>query len=170
VEETLNKHFAIGTSLFAALVVLTMMRTSQPTAQEASPSTAAQSLDFEFFKTRVEPIFLKKRPGHMRCFLCHTPWSPTRSAETSAFRLEKLSPGSTFWTEEQSHRNFEVVSRLVTPGEPLSSRLVMHPLSPDAGGDIYHGGARQFESQSDPDWLTLAEWVRGQKMGGSSDK
>jgi hypothetical protein len=84
--------------------------------------------------------------------------------------LEKLSPGNTFWTEEQSRRNFEVVSLLVTPGEPLSSRLLMHPLSPDAGGDFYHGGSKQFASQDDPDWVTLAEWVRGQKAGSSSDK
>jgi hypothetical protein len=160
-----KKHFAISTSLFAALAVLTMMSTSQPAAQEASASTAAQSLDFEFFKTRVEPIFLKKRPGHARCFLCHT-----QKGNTSAFRLQKLSPGSTSWTEEQSRLNFEVASQLVVAGDPTSSHLLMHPLAPDAGGDIYHGGGRQFASQNDPDWLTLAEWVRGRRAGGSSDK
>jgi hypothetical protein len=32
---------------------------------------AAQTVDFEFFKTRVEPIFLKKRPTHARCYVCH---------------------------------------------------------------------------------------------------
>ena len=57
----MKKHFAISTILFAALAVPAMMST-QPAAQEASSSTAAQSLDFEFFKARVEPIFLKKRP------------------------------------------------------------------------------------------------------------
>jgi len=25
-------------------------------------------LDFDVFKTRVEPIFLEKRPGHARCY------------------------------------------------------------------------------------------------------
>ena len=29
------------------------------------------TLDYEFFKTRVEPIFLKKREGHTRCYVCH---------------------------------------------------------------------------------------------------
>ncbi len=139
------------TSLFAALAVLTMMSTSQPAAQKPSASTAAPSLDFEFFKTRVEPIFLKRRPGHARCYVCHSP-----SGEG---------------TEEQSRRNFELVSRLVTPGQPLSSRLLMHPLwHLEAGGDPYHEGGRQFASQNDPDWVTLAEWVRGQKAGGSSGK
>jgi hypothetical protein len=138
-----------------------------PAAQAAPPSSKAQSVDFEFFKASVEPIFLKKRPGHMRCFFCH---ARSTDCKGTAFCLENLSSGSTFWTEEQSRRNFEVVSRLVTPGEPLSSRLVMHPLSPDAGGDPFHDGGRQFESQNDPDWLTLVEWVRGHKAGGSSDQ
>jgi len=37
----------------------------------AGQQQAAPSPDFEFFKTRVEPIFLKKRPGHARCYFCH---------------------------------------------------------------------------------------------------
>ena len=120
--------------------------------QVTAPSTGAQGVDFEFFKTRVEPIFLKKRGHLVRCYVCH-------AESRTAFRLEKLAPGSTFWTEEQSHRNFEVVSQLVAPGDPTSSRLLMHPLAPTAGGDPVHNGGRQFKSQKDPDWLILAEWV-----------
>ena len=140
-----------------------------PTA--AGQQQAAPSPDFEFFKSRVEPIFLKKRPGHARCYVCHEVESGGNGGGT-AFHLEKLSPGSTFWSEEQSRRNFEVVSRLVTPGDPLKSRLLMHPLPPAAGGDIwvFHRGNWQFASQNDPDWLTLAEWVRVRKADGASDK
>jgi hypothetical protein len=29
------------------------------------------TLDYDFFKTKVEPIFLKKREGHTRCYVCH---------------------------------------------------------------------------------------------------
>ena len=164
----MQKQFAISAIWLAGLAALTMTNASQPAAQQVSASTAVPSLDFEFFKTRVEPVFLKRRPGHARCYVCH---APAGEGYRSAFQLEKLSPGSTSWTEEQSRRNFEVVSRLVTPGEPLSSRLLMHPLwHLEAGGDPYHEGGRQFLSQNDPDWLTLAEWVRGQKAGGSSDK
>ena len=163
----MKKPFAISAIWLAGLAALTMTNTSQSAAQQAPASTAVPSLDFEFFKTRVEPVFLKRRPGHARCYVCH---APAGEGYRSAFQLEKLSPGSTSWTEEQSRRNFEVVSRLVTPGEPLSSLLLMHPLVRDAGGDVSHGGGRQFASQNDPDWLTLAEWVRGQKAGGASDK
>ena len=124
--------------------------------QIASPFAAAQSLDFEVYKTRVEPIFLKKRPGHARCVVCH-------AESYTAFRLEPLSPGSATWTEEQSRRNFQVVSRLVTPGDPALSRLLIHPLSPNAGGDPFHGGGRQFASRNDFEWQAIADWVRAGK-------
>src|SRR5215469_5879399 len=116
---------------------------------------AAQSLDFQVYRTKVEPIFLKKRTGHARCVVCH-------SANNSAFRLQ-WKQGSTEFTEEESHKNFDLVSKLVKPGDPKASRLLIHPLSPEAGGDRFHGGGRQFASENDPDWKLLAEWVRGAK-------
>ncbi len=114
----------------------------------------AQSLDFETYRARVEPLFLKKRPGHARCVVCH-------EANNSAFRLQPLAPGATSWTEEQSRKNFESVSRLVKRGDPADSRLLKHPLSPEAGGDKFHGGGRQFKSQDDPDFQVVADWIRG---------
>jgi hypothetical protein len=114
----------------------------------------AQSLDFEVYRTRVEPIFLKRRPGHARCVVCH-------AASNNAFHLQPLAPGATTWTEEQSRLNFQMVSKLVTPGDPATSRLLKHPLAPEAGGDEFHSGGRQFISKDDEDWQTLADWVRG---------
>jgi len=64
---------------------------------------------------------------------------------------------------EQSRRNFENVSRLVIPGNPTGSTLLLHPLAHDAGGDQFHSGGRQFRSQDDPEWKTIAEWVRQAK-------
>jgi YVTN family beta-propeller protein len=119
-----------------------------------SPSTQTAALNFEIFKARVQPIFLKYRPGHARCYGCHI-------LAVRNFRLEALSPGSTEWTEEQSQRNFQSALRQVVPGDPGSSRLLLHPLAPEAGGDPFHSGGRQFPSQNDPDWLAMAEWVRG---------
>ena len=60
-------------------------------------------------------------------------------------------------------------TNMVVPGDPASSRLLVHPLAPQAGGDDFHGGGRQFTSQDDPDWQILAEWVRGQKAGAPSE-
>jgi hypothetical protein len=158
----------LGLLLAIALVLIIQYSSPRTKAQSAnsadadasgsmsSSSAAEPVLDYEFFKTRVEPIFLKKRPTHARCYVCH-------EAANHAFKLSKLSPGNTTWTEEESRRNFNTVSRLVTPGDPLASILLHHPLAPEAGGDAFHSGGRQFASQTDPDWQTLAEWVRGQK-------
>src|SRR5262252_9386838 len=85
----------------------------------------AQSLDYEVFKSQVEPIFLKKRGDHVRCVVCHSERS------NNAFRLEKLPKGAAFWTEEQSRRNFEMASRLVVPGDAGKSLLLSHPLAPE---------------------------------------
>jgi hypothetical protein len=121
-----------------------------------APLAAAQSLDFQLYKTKVEPIFLKKRPGHARCVACHV------DADT-AFKLQPLDEGATAWTEEQSRKNLQMVSRLVVPGDPASSRLLLHTLAPAAGGDKFHGGGRQFASRDDPEWKIIADWIRGGK-------
>lgn len=115
---------------------------------------SAQSLSFEIYRERVEPIFLKKRPNHARCVACH-------EASASNFKLQPLEPGATGWTESQSRLNFESVSHLVVPGDPAKSRLLNHPLAPEAGGDDFHGGGHQFESKDDPDWKVIEAWVRG---------
>ena len=121
-----------------------------------SPLVAqAQALDYEFFKTRVQPVFLEKRPGHTRCVVCHSERS------NNAFRLEKRSRGAATWSEEQSHRNFEMVSRLVVAGDPQAGLLLTHPLAPEAGGSAYHSGGRQFASRNDPQWKILSQWARG---------
>lgn len=136
-------------------------------SSEQSSSSVAEKqngLDYQEYKTRVEPIFLKERPGHARCYGCH-------SEGNRLFHLEKLAPGATGWNEEQSRRNFQTVSRLVVPGDPYSSLLLLHPLAPEAGGDAFHSGGRQFATQNDPDWMAMADWVRGAAVSshGSSE-
>jgi len=117
-------------------------------------AASAQTLDYQVYKSSVEPIFLKKRVGHARCVVCH-------AAANHAFRLEPLDQGATTWTEAQSRKNYETVIHLVKPGEPLSSILLIQPLAHSAGGAEFHSGGRQFASQDDPDWLTIAAWVKG---------
>ena len=135
------------------------VRTAPPVAGGA-PAASGPSLDFDFFRTRVQPIFLAKRAGHARCYVCH-------SAGTN-FRLQRLAPGATAWNEEQSRKNFEMVQRLVAPGDPEASRLLMHPLAEEAGGDLFHSGGKHWDSKNNPEWQTLAQWVRGQKAARAS--
>jgi hypothetical protein len=140
----MSNRALIGVAVLAALAV------SKP----APSAQTAPELDYEFFKSRVEPVFLTKRPDHARCYICHV-------ESNNAFHLERLSPGARAWTEEQSRRNFEMVSILVNPGDPDTSRLLLHPLGPEDGGDVFHSGGRQFPSKRDPAWRTLAAWVNG---------
>ena len=102
----------------------------------------------------MEPIFTERKPGFTRCVVCHT--------EGRVGFLQELERGADGWTDEQSRMNFEAVSRLVIPGKPLESRLLMHPLERDAGGDEFHNGGRQFTSQEDPWFQTLSAWVLGE--------
>src|SRR5215207_9932755 len=122
------------------------------------------TLDYEFFKARVEPVFLKKRPTHTRCVVCHG------EAANNAFRLARLPPGEKVWNEAQSRANFETVSKLVTPGDPGASRLAMQPLAPEAGGHVYHSGGRQFASREDPDYRNLVQWINGTTLAARSKK
>ena len=125
----------------------------------AQPKPAPQ-LDYDFYKARVEPIFLKKKDGHTRCVVCH-------SESNNFLKFEPLPKGAKAWTDEQSRRNYETVSKLATPGQPMMSRLLMHPLAPEGGGDVFHSGGRQFMSTKDPDWKAMAEWINGATLGGS---
>ena len=124
-------------------------------AQEAG-SPAASALDFEFFKTKIQPIFLAKRDGHTRCVSCHSKGTP--------MRLQPLSPGATTWNEEQSQKNFQVVRPRVVPHNLSQSMLLMHPLLADGGGDFYHSGGKHWNSFLDPEWQTIANWVCGRKL------
>jgi hypothetical protein len=118
---------------------------------------SAQSLDFETYRTKVEPIFLKKRPTHARCIVCH-------EGNRTAFRLEALAEGQKAFTPEQSRKNYDNITRMVVnKQDPNKSALLMHPLAGTAGGDEFHSGGRQFQTQTDPDWKTLADWVRTAK-------
>lgn len=130
-------------------------------AEEAPEDRGQQALDFEYYRENVEPIFLRDRGGYLAgqtaCVNCHT-WQATTPLKLET--PEEDNEGSPYWTEEQSRRNFEVVSRLVTPGNPGSSRLLLKPLSPEAGGTgNNHTGGTFWDSRDDEEWQALAEWV-----------
>ncbi len=129
------------------------LRTPPIVEQSGTMAAASAPLDFEVFRTKVQPILTSPRKGNARCTACHS------RGGGNAY-LEPLSPGSTTYTEEQSRRNFERVQRLVVPGEPLKSVLLTNPLAEEAGGSHWHGGGKHWQSQDSPEWQTLAAWVR----------
>ena len=139
--------------------VLVLLWTTPPSgAQEASSKTV--TLDYEFFKNNVQPIFMTKRVGNARCVSCHIEGTP--------MRFQALSPGATVWNDEQSRKNFDLVRSRVVPGNPGISRLLIHPLATEGGGDLYHSGGKHWKSKDDPEWQTLAAWVQGRTAAQAS--
>lgn len=135
--------------MYTTVVCWAVMLAGLLSQQPASSSAAPASLDFEVFRTKVQPIFLAKRPGHARCISCHASGTP--------LRLQPLAPGSTTWNDEDSRKNFEAVTR-VAAGSVRSS-LLRHPLAEQAGGDFFHSGGKHWDSQNDPEWQILKAWV-----------
>jgi hypothetical protein len=144
IQARLGMAVAVSLAVFAATSVTT------------GAMAAEGALDYEYYKHRVEPIFLKKRPGHARCATCHVD-------SNNAFKLQKFSGNKEAWNDEASRKNFALVSALVTPGNTGNSHLLNYPLAPEAGGNIYHSGGRQFATKNDPEWKTIAAWVNGAK-------
>lgn len=138
------------TLIAGALTLLTMSTMS------TMPALAGQqpSLDYEYFKMKVQPIFVAKRTGRARCIACHGSGTP--------LRLQPLPAGSTSWSDDDSRKNFQAMQRVAFAGN-VRSRILLHPLEETAGGDFYHSGGKHFASQNDPEWLVLKAWVLGSK-------
>ncbi len=101
---------------------------------------AADAPDFDYFKAKVQPIFVTKRPGHARCVMCH-------AEANNALRLEKLPAGQESWNEEQTRKNYDTVVKLVQAADdPLKT---------------FHSGGRQFANKNDANWKTIAAWAKG---------
>ena len=116
--------------------------------------TTPSPLDFNFFQTCVQQIFLNKREGRMECTNCH-------GSGPRGF-AQDIPEDRSYWNFEESRENFEILKRYVEPGYPLRSRFLTHPLAPEDGGDNYHSGGRRWFSKEDPEWKMLAAWVKGE--------
>jgi hypothetical protein len=136
---------------FAVLLALVCARSSLQGQGASAPLTGPKGLDFDTFRTKVQPIFLATRGEHARCYACHSQGTP--------LRLQELSPGAKEWTEEQSRANFQAMQRVVVPGQPKLSRLLLMPLAHDAGGTEFHPGGKHFNSMDDPEVKALVAWI-----------
>src|SRR5262245_37825264 len=123
------------TSVLLAVILTVVCAHSTLQGQgSATPATGPRGLDFQTYRTQIEPIFMKKRGDHARCYACHSQGTP--------LRLQEMAPGATAWTEEQSRTNFAAMTRVVVPGQPKLSRLNLMPLAHEAGGTAFHSGRR----------------------------
>lgn len=127
----------------------------------ANFASEAATLDYDYFKAKVQPIFLTKRAGHARCVMCH-------ADANNMLRLQKLPDGQTTWNDEDTRKNFDTVAKIVNAvDDPLTAKILLHPLAPEAGGDAFHSGGRQFANKNDHYWKTIAEWAKGATLTSS---
>ena len=143
------------TSPVAAVLLALICAGSSAQGQGTATPPAPRGLDFETFRTRIQPIFLARRGDHARCYACHSQGTP--------LRLQELSAGATAWNDEQSRANFQAIARVVVPGQPMLSRLLLMPLAHEAGGTAFHPGGKHFTTLEDPEVKTLVAWINNLK-------
>lgn len=136
------------------LLAIALLLSTAPVFAQTEASAGEAALDFDFYRARIEPLFLVKRPGNVRCVECHE-----RGA--GALRLQPLVNGA--WSPEASRKNLAAVSVFVVPGSVKASRLLQHPLDRESGGDPFHGGGKHWTA-ADAEYRTLAAWVTGARQ------
>jgi hypothetical protein len=115
-------------------------------------------LDFAFFRACVQPVFANPREGHIKCSNCHN---------AGIIGFAPVPADGKMWNDDEAKRAFQVITRLVVPGNAEQSRFLLKPLHPDGGGSYAHNGVRRWQTRKDPEWQMLAGWVRGERKGNS---
>jgi hypothetical protein len=139
-------------AVFAGTLVAAASATSPSEQQSSFPSAA----DIESYRSNVERVFTTDRggtmPGYAACVMCHT-W------QTSVRFTLETPANDAGWTVEQSRKNFDVVTKLVNTASPATSRLLLKPLDPSAGG-MGHTGGTFWKSRTDPEYLAVLKWIQ----------
>ena len=121
-------------SCIMAALLAQLLATSSAAQQPAASPTAV--LDFEYFRTQVQPILLTKRPGYTRCVVCH-------STGGAVGFLQPLSPGATTWSEYQEHiRSDAALDRRLQPvlvAEPSREQAIKILTSLRPEYEKFHG-------------------------------
>lgn len=130
-------------------------------------NSAAELLDFEFFKERVQPILAKPGADGKACVICHS--------SHAVLRLEPPDEGGQF-SEKMTRENYEYATKVVNIAQPEKSLILIKPTRPTDGvgnvGDYlatHNGGQRWPGNESSPEYQTILQWIRGARME-SADK
>jgi len=150
---------AKGTWAPAALIAagaLFVVSLAAGTSAKEQPTGFPAAADIESYRSKVERVFMTDRggtiPGMAACVMCHTWQTSVR------FTLETPATDAG-WTVEQSRKNFDVVTKLVNTAAPATSRLLLKPLAPSAGG-MGHTGGSFWRSRTDPEYLAVLSWIQ----------
>ena len=126
-------------------------------AAEFTPVESDVEVDFEYYRACVYPNVLSVgNYGQMACTSCH-------AGGSAGFAPRSASGGAL--TVAEARQGFDALQRLIFPGDPEGSRFLLKPLHPDGGGAYAHNGVRRWQNRTDPEWQTLAAWIRGEVTG-----
>ena len=124
---------------------------------EFTPADEQVAVDFQFYRACVHPNVLSVgKYGQLSCTSCH-------AGGQAGFAPRGASGGAL--TEAEARQGFATLQRLIVPGDPERSRFLLKPLHPDGGGSYAHNGVRRWQGRNDPEWQTLAAWIRGEVSG-----
>ena len=151
----------LGLAAAATVAVAVTVSLEADAPPEAAPAAAPPqafpaTADVDAYRANVERIFMRDRggttSGYAACVMCHT-WQ-------TSVRLSLETPAADDgWTAAQSRRNFDVVTKLVNTAKPEASRLLLKPLSPEAGG-LGHTGGTFWTSRNDPEYVAILKWIQ----------
>lgn len=131
-------------------------------------SLANVPFDFNYFTAFVQPLFTKKYSGGA-CIDCHTP----ESNSSGRFRILAPGPGGRY-TLAQSRINFVSVLSVIDRNHPAGSKLLLKPLNPTtregALRGMHHDGGVFWQSQYDPDFEIVEDWLKGAKLEDAPQK
>ena len=120
---------------------------------------AEAPLDYDYFKAKVQPIFLTKRPDHARCVMCHAGANNMLHLQGAVPRCSGLGRGAD--PQELRHGVEDRAGSRRSAAEQDPDR------SARAGGRrrrLSNSGGRQFADKNDPYWKTIADWAQGAKL------
>jgi hypothetical protein len=141
----------------ACVTVAASVAVSLPAhARGGQASTFPTAGDVDAYRNTVERVFMTDRggttPGVAACVMCHT-WQ-------TSLRFALATPATDAgWTVEQSRKNFDVVTQLINTDAPATSRLLLKPLAPSAGG-MGHTGGSYWTSRNDPEYQAVLKWIQ----------
>jgi len=145
-----NDRIFKGTPAYKAWVdYINGVKGEGTSAPAGTSATAAPGQpDFGYFYARVEPVLLGT------CSRCHA------GVGKGQFALI-IHEGGTRFPLADHRKNYDTVSRLLTPGKPEQSKFLLKPLSERDGG-VKHGGGDLF-TKGDANYVSWVEFITGVK-------
>ena len=125
---------------------------------------ADTTLDYEYFKAKVQPIFLTKRAGP--CALRDVPRRRQQHAEAA----EASRRARRAWGEEDTRKNFDTVSKIIhAVDDPLTAQDPDPPARPRGGRRRLPLRRPAVRQPNDPHWKTITDWPRARSPAGRQE-